>query len=168
MECRKSRDANMRATRYASRSKSHKRIVKHTALIQRLQQSTPTYRRVNPSLKRRRPSKKMVTDLASLEAALPITNDPIEPTALAMSSCGVKGSKIRYTSLKTKPGARKRRERLLEAERHKFSKNLAVMASSDLRASDAESHTTTNMARENNLRARWSAIRDVWTQKAKG
>lgn len=50
--------------------------------------------------------------------------------ALAQDATGEQGAKIKHKSLKSKPGALKKREKLERAERERFGKNLAVLTTS--------------------------------------
>lgn len=79
-------------------------------------------------LKRRRPSKKLVTTLTSLSSALPSIED------LTSITSGSSKNKLENgdvgKSLKSKPGAMKRKEWLERGERERFGRNLAVIMGS--------------------------------------
>ena len=108
-------------------------------------------------LKRRRPSKKLVTNLESLASALPEapTNSEVR-TAIG-------DAKIRHRSMKSRPGAMKRKEALLNVERERFNKNMAQMASLDV--DRAEVKKTEATAESNGgSSGRWQALREFIQQ----
>ena len=76
--------------------------------------------------KRRRPSKKLVAGLESLAAALPQANAEAGGATADGAALG-QARLIRQKTLKTRPGAMKRKERLERAERERFGKNMAQM-----------------------------------------
>lgn len=97
-------------------------------------------------MKRRRPSKKLVTTLQSLANALPeaeeFRHQDDDP-------------RIQHKSIKTRPGAMKRRAKLEAMEKDRFQKNLVQMASrqsTDLGDTDHERSTATS--------GRWMALRN--------
>lgn len=106
-------------------SKEDKRRIKHAQFIAKVKKTQSSKPR------RRRPSKKLATTLSSLADALP---EDVEDTerqtratdASAMSQINI----IRRKSLKSKPGALKRRQKLDNHERERFGKNLAQLATS--------------------------------------
>lgn len=104
-------------------SKKDKRRIKHAQLITKVTKSKDTKSR------RRRPNKKLVTTLDSLADALP---DDFEDSAPSTNAAGLAAADqvniIRRKSLKSKPGAMKRRQKLDNDERDRFAKNLAQMA----------------------------------------
>ncbi|OJD09804.1 hypothetical protein AJ78_08916, partial [Emergomyces pasteurianus Ep9510] len=124
-------------------TKKDKRQIKHSVFLSKIEKP-----RGKP-LKRRRPSKKLVTSLNSLVDALPDAGD-------GTSSSSTKNDKhraimagqvniIHQKSLKHKPGAMKRKETLDRRERERFARNLAQMAavaSSSSSSSYSSSSTT--------------------------
>lgn len=94
-------------------SKKDKRLVKHSSFVSRIEKAHPA-----KSLKRRRPSKKLVTDLDSLKKALPDLPDHDDLQELN------KG-KMRLKSLRNRPGALKRKEKLVQSEVERFQGSLA-------------------------------------------
>lgn len=98
-------------------TKKDKRRIKHSALINRIEKSNSKVK------KRRRPSKKLITNLQSLAEALPETVARETPAATT-----TKEIRTHRKSPKTKPGATKQRETMEKLERERFSKNLAQMA----------------------------------------
>jgi hypothetical protein len=99
-------------------SKKDRRTIKHSALISRIEKAH------KKPLKRRRPNKKLVTTLEGLADTLPDVEDLVKGGIAG----GVKrgGGK----SLKSKPGALKRKEKLERGERERFGRNLAVIMGS--------------------------------------
>lgn len=104
-------------------TKKDKRRIKHAQLISKVTKSKDTKQR------RRRPSKKLVTTLDSLADALPDDlEDSNQSTDPAGTTAADQVNVIRRKSLKSKPGAMKRRQKLDNDERDRFGKNLAQMA----------------------------------------
>ncbi|KAE9381235.1 hypothetical protein N431DRAFT_490649 [Stipitochalara longipes BDJ] len=100
-------------------SKKDRRTIKHSAFLSRIEKTS------KKPLKRRRPSKKLVTTLEGLADALPSVSELVEKSGGAGGKMGGKGK-----SLKSKPGALKRKEKLERGERERFGKNLAVILGS--------------------------------------
>jgi hypothetical protein len=129
-----------------STTKKDKRVIKRSLLLSRIQKSAP-----KSGLKRRRPSKKLVTTLESIANALPSVSPSsshkdgtVKPTGAIVENSA---------SLKSKPGVRKKREKMEKQERERFGKNLAVL--SQARGNEAtpeEQHTT-------GTSERWVALR---------
>ncbi|KAF6235245.1 hypothetical protein HO173_006439 [Letharia columbiana] len=110
--------------------KHEKRISKHATLLSRITKPTAATSKVT---KRRRPSRKLVTGLDSLADALPrATDGDGEEEAwegIVAEGGGEDGArKIKHRSLKSRPGAGKKKEKLVAMERERFAKNLAQMA----------------------------------------
>lgn len=127
-------------------SKKDKRTIKHSSFINRIEKAN------KKPLKRRRPSKKLVTTLESLADALPNTEGGEREAVLG-------DAKIRHKSLKHKPGAMKRKEKLERMERERFGKNMAQLNAAgnlqqasipDVAAADVAKSSTGN---------RWAALR---------
>lgn len=129
-------------------SKKDKRQIKHATLISKIAKSSGK----NP--KRRRASKKLVANLESLADALP---EAAEEAHDAASQVNV----IKQNTLRHKPGAMKRREKLERLERDRFARNMAQM--STLQAptvnDDAEASSESNPTA-----SRWSALRNFISQ----
>jgi hypothetical protein len=108
-----------------STSKKDKRRMKHSLLVSKITKSA------TPKPRRRRPNKKLVTTLESLADALPLDDD--QPSAsIAGRRPQDQVNIIKRKSIKSRPGAMKRREKLERGERDRFAKNMAQMtASSD-------------------------------------
>ena len=97
-------------------SKKDKQRIKHSALVSRIEKANTKVP------KRRRPSKRLITTLESLANALP------DATADDSGDAIVDGVRIRHRSLKSRPGAMKRKEKIEHLERDRFAKNMAQMA----------------------------------------
>ncbi|KAE9993437.1 hypothetical protein EG327_005208 [Venturia inaequalis] len=127
-------------------SKRDKREMKHSLLLSKARKSAG----VTKTLKRRRPSKKLVTTMESLEDALP----ELEEAQIVTAKTGAPSVvEARSKSLGSKPGVRKKRERIEREERERFGKNLAVLSMArpkdDGEGSGATSRTSN----------RWAALR---------
>jgi len=126
-----------------STTKKDKRIIKHSILLSKIRKSAP-----KTGLKRRRASKKLVTTLESLADALPSV------LATSLENAGVAKPAEKAASLKSKPGVRKKRERMEKLERERFGKNLAIL--SQARGTDEAG----DKQQENGGRSeRWAALR---------
>jgi Ribosome biogenesis protein SLX9 len=116
--------------------------MKHSLLLSKARKSAG----VSKTLKRRRPSKKLVTTLGELENALPDLEEQMVKAKTGQSS--VTG----FKSLGSKPGVRKKREKIEREERERFGKNLAVLSMAKPASGKAggETSDTSN---------RWAALR---------
>lgn len=123
-------------------SKKDKRTIKHSAFVNRIEKAQ------KKPLKRRRPSKKLVTTLESLADALPDTDDA-EHT--------VGDAKIKHKSMKSRPGATKRREKLEKLERERFGKNMAQLTAGSVGKQGEEAQKTATASR-------WAALRGFISQ----
>ncbi|KAI9842463.1 MAG: hypothetical protein M1837_007132 [Sclerophora amabilis] len=134
-------------------SKRDKRIIKHSSFVSKIEKSSKQPR------KRRRPSKRLITNLKSLADALPETGEAEE------SSTVVGDALIKHKSLKSRPGATKRKEKLERMERKRFGQNMAQMlqpvgvtpqqVSDNSGSGEGGSHVVDN---------RWSALRGFISQ----
>jgi dynactin complex subunit len=100
--------------------------------------------------KKRRASKKLVANLESLADALP---DAADESHDAASQVNV----IKQNTLRHKPGALKRREKIEKVERDRFAKNMAQM--SGLQAT-APSGTGENNGAADSTASRFAALRN--------
>ncbi|KAJ4356866.1 hypothetical protein N0V95_002957 [Ascochyta clinopodiicola] len=100
-------------------SKRDKLKIKHSSFVSKIEKSAAK------SQKRRRPNKKLVANLESLADALPGLED-----GGADGEVEVGQAKIQRKSLKSRPGATKRKEKLVKSEMDRFNKNLAQLAGS--------------------------------------
>ena len=132
-------------------SKKDKQRIKHASLVSRIEKANTKTR------KRRRPSKKLITTLESLADALPTPDDNGDAI--------VDGNRIRHKSLKSRPGAMKRKEKIQDMERDRFAKNIAQMATLEADSSLQVSRGTTILAdgapdAETSTAKKWAALRD--------
>ncbi|PMD64350.1 uncharacterized protein K444DRAFT_305942 [Hyaloscypha bicolor E] len=102
-------------------SKKDRRTIKHSAFISRIEKAS------KKPLKRRRPNKKLVTTLEGLADALPSVDELVKG---GKGELGVGKMGGRKGSLKSKPGAMKRKEKLERGERERFGRNLAAIMGS--------------------------------------
>lgn len=107
-------------------SKKDKRRLKHAQLMSKVTKSSSSKAR------RRRPNKKLVTTLDSLADALPDTVDTDGTGKSKASPAGAKALEqvnvIQRKSMKSRPGAMKRKQKLDNDERERFAKNMAQMS----------------------------------------
>ncbi len=130
-------------------TKKDKRTIKHSAFVNRIEK---TNKKV---LKRRRPSKKLVTTLESLADALP------DISAGGEQQVETGNAKIKHRSMKTRPGATKRREKLEKMERERFGKNMAQLTSS---VSAAEPVAVGSSPASVSTASKWAALREFISQ----
>ena len=102
--------------------------------------------------KRRRPSKKLVTSLESLTDALP-DNGKVDGEGIAGDA------KIRHKSLRSKPGAMKRKNKLERMEKERFGKNMAQMAVLPAAVSHSLDSNTPKVV-QSTTSDRWAALRN--------
>ncbi|KAK7540886.1 ribosome biogenesis protein SLX9-domain-containing protein [Phyllosticta citribraziliensis] len=124
-------------------SKRDKRTIKHSLLLSKITKSAPGSSAAGK--KRRRPNKKLVTTLDALADALPDSSDAAAATTIQSPAAGdgdegghgaaavdVPGAQARILvkdrSLKSRPGALKRKAAIEARERQRFEQNLAEMA----------------------------------------
>lgn len=152
-------------------SKKDKRLIKHSSFISKIEKSR------KKSLKRRRPSKKLIANLDSLANALPDAGDGDEPVSTHTIDGNTQVNVIRHKSLKHRPGAMKRKEKLDRMERDRFAKNMGQLAAgikttdTDNTAMDAqppvESGVDASAATggdSSSTSARWAALRSFISQ----
>jgi Ribosome biogenesis protein SLX9 len=101
--------------------------MKHARLMSKVTKSTSTKPR------RRRPNNKLVATLDSLASALPDDNEVTRGTG---NDARDQVNIIKRKSLKSRPGALKRREKLDKGERDRFTKNMAQLATTTSQAGD--------------------------------
>jgi hypothetical protein len=132
-------------------TKKDKRTIKHSAFVNRIEKAN------TKTLKRRRPSKKLVATLESLADALPDFDDDGNGGERTVGD-----AKIRHTSLKSRPGATKRREKLEKMERERFGKNMAQLSASTEAVAAVEGQDQTTSAP--GTASRWAALRGFISQ----
>lgn len=127
-------------------TKRDKRTIKHSALISRIEKSKPS------SKKPRRPSKKLITNLESLAGALPHLSEEKSGETI------IGDARIKHKSLKSRPGALKKKETLITMEKERFNKNMAQMIQFN-RANDKEESQNKALDTKHDTGKRWAAIR---------
>ncbi|KAL3476791.1 ribosome biogenesis protein SLX9-domain-containing protein [Aspergillus californicus] len=126
-------------------TKRDKRVIKHSSFVSKIEKSSAK------SNKRRRASKKLVANLESLADALPEAETELtDPSQLNI---------IKQKTLKHKPGAMKRKEKLERTERDRFAKNMAQM--SNIPITPTPSSNPDPAASVSN---RWAALRGFISQ----
>ncbi|KAI4187177.1 MAG: hypothetical protein L6R41_002979 [Letrouitia leprolyta] len=132
-------------------TKKDKRAIKHSAHISRIEKSKPQTKR------HRRPAKKLIASLNSLTEALPAAEEA-EPVKTATTT-------IRHRSLKSKPGAMKKKEKIISMEKDRFNKNMAQMAAWQPSAADRQdaSHLTP-ANNHSHADTKWAALRSFIRQ----
>ncbi|KAK1595627.1 ribosome biogenesis protein SLX9-domain-containing protein [Colletotrichum navitas] len=116
-------------------NKKDKRTMKHSAFVSKVEKAN------KKPLKRRRPNKKLVTTMESLADALP----ELEEGAQTLEQ--LREGKVRHKSLKSRPGALKRKEKIVRAEMQRFGASMAALAS--VPAASASATAAGAMAVEN-------------------
>ncbi|KAI8186185.1 hypothetical protein K4K51_010768 [Colletotrichum sp. SAR 10_75] len=110
-------------------NKKDKRTMKHSAFVSKISKTSS-----KKTLKRRRPSKKLVTTMESLADALPDLADDGE-TAHSLEQ--LREGKVRHKSLKSRPGALKRKEKVVRGEMARFGASMAALANVPVAAAPA-------------------------------
>ncbi|RYO74644.1 hypothetical protein DL766_008536 [Monosporascus sp. MC13-8B] len=101
-------------------SKKDKRQIKHSSFVSRIEKSGGAGKKAP---KRRRPGKKLRTNLEALADALP---DLAERTADDEAMLRqLREGRVRHRSLRTRPGALKRKEKIVKGEVERFGVSLA-------------------------------------------
>lgn len=133
-------------------TKQDKRLIKHAQLMSKVAKSAA------PKPRRRRPNKKLVTTLDALADALP-DDETADTTGPSGSRPEDQVNVIKRKSVKSKPGAMKRREALDKTERDRFAKNLAQMA-----GKSNDNATSSQTALPPKTEDRWKALRGFIAQ----
>jgi Ribosome biogenesis protein SLX9 len=133
-------------------TKTDKRIIKHSKFMSRVEKSH------EKPPKRRRPSKKLVANLHSLAEALPASDEKDR------DGVGDQVNVIKRKTLKHRPGAVKRREKVERMERERFLKNLAEMTEIGTKGVSNPSESTERAADQGSSSNRWAALRNFISQ----
>lgn len=137
-------------------SKKDKRTIKHSSFISKIEKSS------KKAPKKRRASKKLAT-LDSLADALPDA-DTEEQQQDPNNQVNI----IKQKTLKHKPGAEKRRQKLEKLERDRFARNMAQMTAMDTSqeapAPATTEGTSSTAAEANGTSNRWAALRSFISQ----
>jgi hypothetical protein len=136
-------------------SKAAKRTQRHQAFVGRIKKPTKPAK----PLKRRRPGKQLTTSLSGLAEALPdakSTSASQKPDAVEQDPAAPGGMRIRNASLKSRPGAQKKRAALETLERDWFAKNLASMSAKPR----APTESVADGSQQSERNRVWTALRD--------
>ncbi|ODH26715.1 hypothetical protein ACO22_04457 [Paracoccidioides brasiliensis] len=159
-------------------TKRDKRQIKHSIFLSKIEKPR------SKTLKRRRPSKKLIANLDSLVDALPDAGDGDDngtynhhhnngPANNKRQMLDSQVNIIRQKTLKHKPGAMKRKEKLDRRERERFARNLAQMAvppttsgtnTNANTAVDAQTQVQTQAETQPSTSNRWAALRNFISQ----
>ncbi|KAI8960943.1 ribosome biogenesis protein SLX9-domain-containing protein [Daldinia sp. FL1419] len=115
-----------------SNTKKDKRTIKHASFVSRIEKAN------QKAPKRRRPSKKLVANLDSLADALP---DLLAGGETEEGLRQMREGKIRHKSLKSRPGALKRKERIVKGEVERFGVSLARLSAVAEKEMDVDQST---------------------------
>ncbi|OHW90589.1 hypothetical protein CSPAE12_10853 [Colletotrichum incanum] len=138
-------------------NKKDKRTMKHSAFVSKVEKAN------KKPLKRRRPNKKLVTTMESLADALPDLDESTQTLEQ------LREGKVRHKSLKSRPGALKRKEKVVRGEMQRFGASMAALASVPAATSTAApagamavekpAAAETEEATPNATANRWAALR---------
>lgn len=128
-------------------TKKDKRQMKHNSFMSKIEKNS------QKSAKRRRSSKKLAANLDSLADALPEADELNDPESQVKV--------IKQTTLRHKPGAMKRREKLEKTERDRFAKNMAQMSSIEAAGAPPNAGSEGDSGAVSN---RWAALRSFISQ----
>ncbi|KAL8706956.1 MAG: hypothetical protein Q9201_000004 [Fulgogasparrea decipioides] len=124
-------------------------MIKHSASISHTEKS------MSQSKKRKRPSKKLVANLDSLAIALPDV-----PPMKEDDSMETPVARIRHRSLKSQPGAMKKREKIIRAEKERFNQNMAQLAAMRRSGADGDGATHgTGAGTDPGTDSEWATLR---------
>ncbi|KAJ2900504.1 uncharacterized protein MKZ38_002409 [Zalerion maritima] len=157
----------------SSSSKKAKRIAKHNALVSRIRKTAPFGK--SAVQKRRRPNKKLASNLSSLLDVLPSLDKGDEDGDGSGPSAynGGNGAEdlqsriirdlLKHKSLKIKPGALKKKEKIARWEMSEFGKNLAALQKVEEHAPIASQQSSLLPSQPNQATAptanRWAELR---------
>ncbi|OTA92108.1 hypothetical protein M434DRAFT_330007 [Hypoxylon sp. CO27-5] len=111
-------------------SKKDKRQIKHASFVSRIEKA-----HTKKPLKRRRPGKKLVTNLDSLAKALP---DLLAEGETEEGLRQMREGKVRHRSLRSRRGALKKKERIVKGEVERFGVSLARLSAVQEREREME------------------------------
>ena len=134
-------------------SKKDKRTIKHSSFVSRIEKAN------RKPLKRRRPNKQLKTTLEGLADSLPNIEELV-----AEGNGKLERGKIRQKTLKSRPGAMKRREKLEREERERFGKNMAQMIGVVQNTSTVIAGNRGEAAQPSTTASRWAALRGFISQ----
>ncbi|KAG7132456.1 hypothetical protein HYQ45_009181 [Verticillium longisporum] len=113
-------------------TKKDKRVMKHSGFISKINHVSPGVK----ALKRRRPNKKLVATMESLADALPELTNEADGNVKQLRE-----GRVRHKSLKSRPGALKRKEKVVRGEMARFGASMAALAATPEATAAAENQT---------------------------
>ncbi|KAI0200107.1 ribosome biogenesis protein SLX9-domain-containing protein [Astrocystis sublimbata] len=122
-------DAVAPSTDGFTNTKKDKRIIKHSTFISRVEKAH------RKPLKRRRPGKKLATNLDSLADALP---DLFADGETEEGLRQLREGKVRHKSIKMRKGALKKKEKIVKGEMDRFSHSLAQLNAMGVSKTDSD------------------------------
>lgn len=123
-------------------------MIKHSQFLSRVQSSSDKITK-SGHRRNRRPGNK-ITSLQGLEDALPEVEEKLE------------AGKVRHRSLKSRPGAIKRKERVVRGEMDRFGMNMAQLAKTpqgDMVEESVKEKDVTQKPEESGQQGKWAALR---------
>ncbi|RKU40044.1 hypothetical protein DL546_000836 [Coniochaeta pulveracea] len=130
-------------------SKKDKRLIKHSAFVSKIAKPS-----TSKKLKRRRPNKKLVATLDSLGDVL---DEIVEEEGEGKEGEVRQEGKTRHRSLKSRPGALKKKEKLVRGEMERFGKSLAQLQ--QMTGEQDKGPQTETTAPVPSTSSRWAALR---------
>jgi hypothetical protein len=131
-------------------TKRDKRTIKHSILVSKARTSSDKSGGIK---KRRRPSKKLATDIQTLADALPDEFDEVVPSQ--SSKLKSQPSSTQMQSIGSRKGIKKQIQRVVKEEQDRFGKNLAVLS----QAAPSSTTIVADPSRPAEKDSRWAALR---------
>ncbi|KAM0332026.1 hypothetical protein ACHAQA_002292 [Verticillium albo-atrum] len=100
-------------------TKKDKRVMKHSGFVSKINHTSSGPK----ALKRRRPNKKLVATMESLADALPELTNEADGNIKQLRE-----GRVRHKSLNSRPGALKRKEKVVRGEMARFGASMAALA----------------------------------------
>ncbi|KAK0748343.1 ribosome biogenesis protein SLX9-domain-containing protein [Apiosordaria backusii] len=108
-------------------SKRDKRLIKHSSFVSKIAKPSSAISKSSKKRQSKKAKTQLATTLESLGDALDDIEDEMEEDGAMDSEQALQG-KVRHKSIKSRPGALKRKERVVKGELHRFGHNLAQLA----------------------------------------
>ena len=140
-----------------ARPRTHPKILKRELHRSRLEQLLSKVTKAPVKPRRRRPYKKLLTTLDSLADALPADEDT--PKDIAGADLKDQTTFICRRSVKSKPGALKRREKVDRVERERFAQNMAQLTQTPVAGTVKDWSTGANASSN-----KWACLRTFISQ----
>lgn len=146
-------------------TKRDKRLIKHSSFLARVASSSSRVAKPRSQNRSRRPGKKLRTSLQGLADALPSLQEEAEAAADDGGGGEVR-HKVRHQSIKSKPGALKRKEMVVKGEMERFGASMARLSSAapsisapSPRDEAQDGHLHNHAPRPLPVADRWAALR---------